>query len=247
VVAVTSERRAKKLVSKPQVTNFLMLDSELTLVESVKRVALLNKAVASGFQVLEASKHHMQVWWYEVLKVKYGDKIKLILSDTDSLVFKVYTEDVYHDLVDMKELMDMSPYSIRSGLHDPTNKKVVGKMSDEMPDRVISEVIALKPKMYAIRAQGHYETPFAGDIMETSKTAKGVPKAAKKKMNFDDYRHVLETSTVNTVTFKSIRGVKHENQTLEFKKRGLSALDDKRYILPDGINSLSYGHYSISE
>lgn len=95
----------------------------------------------------------MQMWWHEILKVKYGDKIKLILSDTDSLMFIVHTEDVYQDLLGMKDLMDMSPYSVRSGLYDPVNKKVVGKMSDEKPNEVISEVVALKPKMYAVKSQ----------------------------------------------------------------------------------------------
>ena len=78
-----------------------------------------------------------------------------------------------------------------------------------------------------------------------TKTAKGIPKAAKEKIGFQQYKDVLEQSTVNSVTFRSIRGVKHDNKTLELKKRGLSAMDDKKYILPDGVNTLSYGHYSI--
>lgn len=35
----------------PQVTDFLILDPDVTLIQSVKKVALLNKAVAAGFQV----------------------------------------------------------------------------------------------------------------------------------------------------------------------------------------------------
>lgn len=93
--------------------------------------------------------------------------------------------------------------------------------------------------------QGHYDTPYAGDVMNTSKTAKGVPKTAKKKITFADYKHVLKESTVNTVTFRTIRGRKQKNETLEMKKRGLSAMDDKKYILLDGVNTLSYGHHRI--
>ena len=160
-------------------------------------------------------------------------------------MFQVYTEDVYRDLESIKHLMDMSPYSLRSGLYDGTNKKVIGKMGDEKPDQVISEVVALKPKMYAVMAQGHYDTPWAGDIMNTSKTAKGVPKTAKKKITFEDYSNILKTASVNTVTFRSIRGVRRQNQTLELKKRGLSAFDDKKYILEDGEHTLSYGHFRV--
>ena len=36
------------------------------------------------------------------------------------------------------------------------------------------------------------------------------------------------------------------NKTIQFKKRALSALDDKKFILKNGIETLSYGHYNIS-
>jgi len=32
---------------------------------------------------------------------------------------------------------------------------------------------------------------------------------------------------------------------MQIKKIGLSAYDDKRYILEDGISSYAYGHYRI--
>ena len=245
VVAVKSVEKAQRMTSKPQVSEFHILDDEVTLIQSVPRVANMNKPIACGFQVLEAAKNHMLYWWYDVLKAKYGSNVTLILSDTDSLMFHVYTEDVYRDLESIKHLMDMSPYSLRSGLYDATNKKVIGKMSDEKPDQVISEVVALKSKMYTVKAQGHYDTPWVGDIMNTSKTAKGVPKTAKKKITFEDYSNILKTASVNTVTFRSIRGVRRQNQTLELKKRGLSAFDDKKYILEDGEHTLSYGHFRI--
>ena len=83
-------------------------------------------------------------------------------------------------------------------------------MSDEKPDQVISEVVALKHKMYAVMAQGHYDTPWAGDIMNTSKTAKGVPKTAKKKISFEDYSNILKTLQMLTYILRimqfSIKG-----------------------------------------
>ena len=37
----------------------------------------------------------------------------------------------------------------------------------------------------------------------------------------------------------------HELYTIKTKKRGLCAFDDKRYLLPDGIHWLAFGHRDI--
>ena len=42
-----------------------------------------------------------------------------------------------------------------------------------------------------------------------------------------------------------IRSYKHNVFTEEVNKVALSANDDKRYILEDGINTLALGHYRI--
>jgi len=39
---------------------------------------------------------------------------------------------------------------------------------------------------------------------------------------------------------------KHHLFTTHSVKKGLSCYDDKRYILDDNINTLAYGHYSLS-
>ena len=40
----------------------------------------------------------MYKFWYGYLKPKYGDKIKLCYTDTDSFVIEVKTEDLYTDI-----------------------------------------------------------------------------------------------------------------------------------------------------
>ena len=44
---------------------------------------------------------------------------------------------------------------------------------------------------------------------------------------------------------RGIKSKKHELHTYESNRISLSAFDDKRYILPDGINTLPYGHKYI--
>ena len=44
---------------------------------------------------------------------------------------------------------------------------------------------------------------------------------------------------------RGMKSKKHELVTYERNKRSLSDFDDQRYILSDGINTLSYGHKEI--
>ena len=44
-----------------------------------------------------------------------------------------------------------------------------------------------------------------------------------------------------------LRSYNHEVYTEEINKVALSALDDKRYILSDGIHTLAWGHYKIKD
>jgi hypothetical protein len=43
-----------------------------------------------------------------------------------------------------------------------------------------------------------------------------------------------------------IRSEKHTLNSIEVTKDGLINYDDKRYLLSDGINTLSFGHYKIN-
>ena len=103
--------------------------------------------------------------------------------------------------------------------------------------------MALKAKMYSIKTQSYwYPSPTYGETL----IAKGVPKTAKKRLTHANYREILDNVSTSTTTFRTIRSRQHTNKTLEIRKRALSAYDDKKYILANGIDCLSYGHYKIN-
>ena len=58
----------------------------------------MNRPVYVGMSILDLSKHLMYGWYYNHLKVQYGDRAELLYTDTDSLVLEVQTEDVYADI-----------------------------------------------------------------------------------------------------------------------------------------------------
>ena len=80
---------------------------------------------------------------------------------------------------------------------------------------------------------------------EENKKCKGVKKSVvKKSITHEDYKTCLLTSKEQLRKQNIIRSYKHEVYT-EVNKIALSANDDKRYILEDGINTLALGHYRI--
>ena len=65
----------------------------------------------------------MYSFYYDVLKPKYQDNIKLVYTDTDSYVIKVETDDLYEDFKEINEYMDFSDYNVEHPNYDKTKKE----------------------------------------------------------------------------------------------------------------------------
>jgi hypothetical protein len=142
-----------------------------------------------------------------------------------------------------KNRFDLSDYGKNPDtafLKDNTNKKVLGKMKDEEEGNPVREYVGLRPKMYS----------YLKDSGENEKKAKGIKKAViKKQLSHQKYLNSLEARTVeeingdnNKLKFKTITSFKHRVFTENCKKSALSPLDDKRWILNDGITTRALGH-----
>ena len=82
------------------------------------------------------------------MKKKYDEKIQLLFTDTDSLMYEVCTEDFYQDMRTMREEFDLASYPKSSPFYDSSNNKVVGKFKDEASGSPLIEFVRLKQKMY---------------------------------------------------------------------------------------------------
>ena len=129
---VNTPERFQKLVNKPLFKHRHTINEDLVIVEKDKHTVELNKPIYMGMSILDYSKTHMYSFYYDVLKPKYDDKIKLVYTDTDSYVIKVETDDLYEDFKEINEYMDFSDYNVEHPNYDKTNKKVLGKFKDEM-------------------------------------------------------------------------------------------------------------------
>jgi len=70
----------------------------------------LNRPTYVGMCVLDLSKLCMYQFYYDTLKVRYGDKVQLCYTDTDSLLVQIQTDDINADLIDIVDQFDFSNY-----------------------------------------------------------------------------------------------------------------------------------------
>ena len=149
VKLVTDAEKYLKLVSQPTYVNSKIFNENLVAVHRMKKVLVLNRPVYVGMCILDISKTLMYDFHYNFIKKKYGDKARLLFTDTDSLMYEIETEDVYKDLYGSKENREMfvnSDYPKDSPYYSESNKKVIGKMKDEADGVSIVEFIGLKSK-----------------------------------------------------------------------------------------------------
>ena len=75
-----------------------------------------------GLCILDLSETLMYDFHYSYIKKKFNDKAKLLVTDTDSLTYKIETEDACEDLWSDKDKFDSEcPQS--SLYFDKSNKK----------------------------------------------------------------------------------------------------------------------------
>ena len=234
---VSTQERIQKCINNPNYKGCNIINEELAGVEKTKTVLKLDKPIYLGMSILDLSKVHMYSFYYDVLKARYKDDVRLIYTDTDSYVIQTFTEDIYEDWKGIKDYMDFSGYDKNHPCYDATNKKILGKFKDEMDGKIITNFIALRPKMYCLKVFNE---------QKAEKKAKGVPKLkVKRDLDMKDYEATLHEHIPKNVNFNAIRSKNHQIYSINQSKVGLTSYDNKRYWFND-TDSLPYGHYSLS-
>jgi hypothetical protein len=108
VEIVEDSTKLKKLLTKPQTEQFLIINESMMLVDRIKKEVLLNKPIYVGYTVLDASKLLIFDYRYNVMIRRYGSNARLLFSDSDSLCCHLFTDDVYRDMSGYIDLLDTS-------------------------------------------------------------------------------------------------------------------------------------------
>ena len=227
--------KRNKLVSESNYHTMKLIEENLLIIEMKKVKVKMNKPIYLGLSILEISKIIIYEFWYNYMKRKYGDMVKLCYMDTDSLVMTIKPKDFHKDIAkDVQERFDTSSYSVVRPLPKGKNKKVIGLMNDELGGGIITEFVALRPKTYS----------HATDEFIEMKQAKGTKKCIIKKMlKFEDYKKCLFGNESMLKSQQRFKSKNHEVYTENINKIALSSNDDKRIVALDRITSYPYGYY----
>ena len=95
VKLVSNKRDYLKWASKPSCMSHKIFDNDLVAICKNKVTSTLNKPEYIEMCILELSKVLMYEFHYDYIKNKYGSKSRLLVTDTDSLMYEIKIEDVF--------------------------------------------------------------------------------------------------------------------------------------------------------
>ena len=250
---VTNEKAYLRMVMKPNFKSWVLFGENLMGWEMGKIKVVMNKPVYLGQVILDLSKIVMYEFHYDYMKPKYGENLKLCYMDTDSLVYHIKTEDFYEDIAgDVKERFDTSGYKKEDARPLPIglNKKIIGLMKDELGGKIMTEFVALRPKLYAYRKLDDKKCEGTKKcVVKEDKRCKRIKKCVvEKTLGFDDYKKCLFDPGKSKTIYRPqlmFRNKKHEVHTVEVNKVALNRDDDKRIAKKDRISTLARGHNSL--
>ena len=149
---VSSRKEALKYTAKPSFKDYTIYNEKLAGIHLDPAKVTLNKPSYVGVAVLDISKTLMYDFHYFNVKARYGDRARLLMTDTDSLFYKIETKDWYEDIrEDVPTLYDTSGYPKNHPAGLPrVNKKVIRMMKDEYKGRAANEYTGTCSKSYAL-------------------------------------------------------------------------------------------------
>ena len=269
VKIATNKKEQQKIINKYTVDlidDFELYDTNLWLAKIANPCKRMNKPFFIGFAILDISKEIIYNFYYNVLKKNFNN-VQLLGQDTDSLIVKIKDDNTTQKMCNLYRSFDFSEIDHSSYFYKELvtyyndhvdkkqfntlesfinyNKKVAGPIfKDEHNGHRITEFCGLKPKLYCILDERNV----------IHNAAKGVPRNISvdgniiSVKNMELYKNVLFGNTRQLIgEFTRFNNRAMNITTVKQEKVMFTAMDDKRYVCDNGINTLAYGHYKISQ
>ena len=222
-----------KLIKEPNFENIHKISDKQVSVQSKPVKTKFNKPIYLGACILETSKLHMYKFWYDYLKVKYGDNVNLLYIDTDSFVLEIFTDDVCKDMKNDNHLFDLREHPKDHKYYNVKNNKKLGIFKDELHGKIMTEFSCLKPKMYSFEF-------IDNNSIKNNKKHKGIKKSVHIYHN--DYKKCLYNEEILYKEFYNLQLNKQNIYLDRINKIALNLFESKRYWI-DNINSLPYNYF----
>ena len=238
---VCDEKKFVKLVAKSNYGHTTRFNENMVGVHMKRTKIFFDKPVYVGQAILDISKTCMYEFHYNYVKKKWP-KAQLCFTDTDSLLYRIETEDLFQDISgDVATNFDTSEFpsdheKVLDGTIKRMNKKVLGMMKDETCGKQIVDFVGLRAKCYSFVTEE-----------SSQRKCKGIKKDVIKRMKHKDWVTCLNDHNVLMKEMTCFRSKKHEMATVVLNKVALSANDDKRILMADGISTYAHGHWRVRQ
>lgn len=119
---------ARTLISSPYFHSCLTINEDLVIIQLNRSLVVYNKPMHIGFAILDLSKILMYDFHYNNIRKIYCDKAQLLYTDTDSLIYSIFTDDFYSDIKKDLTMFDTSDYPLSNKFNiKHVNKKVLSR------------------------------------------------------------------------------------------------------------------------
>nr|XP_045584359.1 uncharacterized protein LOC123746694 [Procambarus clarkii] len=233
---VINEKKFLKFARNPCTKWVTPVSQDRMICTKSMKKHLIDQPTYIHFHILQTATKMLYEFWYNVVKAHYGKRAQLVYTDTSSYIFTLECEDVYNELGSepLKSCMDFSNFSKDHPLFDDSFKGVPGRLKSVTGERLISEVVALKPKMFSMMVQSEQQSDRTKDL----------PFHYKSALTHDKFKKDIFGRVSNDFNSRLIPNEAEQNCTCVGSKLGLYLFDDKRYVLSPH-HSLAFGHPDI--
>ena len=147
---VATKGKRNYLVSEPNYHTTKFFTEHLSATEMKKKEILMNQTVNLVVSILELSNILFYKFWYNYVKRKCVERVKLFYVNTDSFSVYIKTEDVYIDITEFyTSSYELECNSIDRSLPKGKIKKLIGLMKNELGLKIMTKLVGLRPKIYS--------------------------------------------------------------------------------------------------
>ena len=231
-----NEKDLQKATNSNRFLSVSVINKSVAIVEYKPEKIMYNSPFPVAATILDLAKLHLYNYYYDILKPTFfPDKVSLLMTDTDSIIFSVKCSDFFDKYKNLP-MFDFSNFPKNNSLYSDENRKALLYFKDENPNDFIKEFIGLRSKLYVIKTVSNSQ-----DLK-----CKGYNRKFRDSLlSYNKYKKCHEDLKQYRFPLLSIRGFDHQLYTVLQNKVVLNNFDSKMYICNCNIHTFFYGSNHI--